>query len=154
MTNLLWGPEGTVVNLLTTQLDALVTGAGSAYGPAIDNTSNRWQWGRLALKLASNSLAFTVASSLTVLLVPSQEGAGTNYPTYTSGSSYKLAVNNYPQAALFINPATQSANVVYENTTPIFVPSGFYKAILISAAGVTLPATLNTLDMYPTPPAY
>lgn len=153
-TNFLWGAEGSILNLLTTELNSLASGSGSAYGPAIDNTSNKWQMGRIALKIASNSSAFTAASSVTVVLVPSQEGAGTNYPTYTSGSSYKLAVNNYNPVTLFLNPSTQSANIVYENAAFIPIPSGFYKAILISAAGVTLPASANTLDLYPTPSQY
>jgi hypothetical protein len=34
------------------------------------------------------------------------------------------------------------------------IPLGFFKAILVNHAGVTLPASGNTLDLYPTPTQY
>lgn len=152
-TNFLYGAAGTGINLLTTELNSLATGSGSAAGPAIDNTSNKYQVGRLELKIASNSLAFTAASFVKVFFIPRMSD-GTNYPTYTSGASYKLAEGNYLAGIININPATQSSNVVYEILDYVNIPQGFYKSILVSAAGVTLPSSGNTLDLIPTPSQY
>lgn len=153
-TNFLWGSVGTVVNLLTTELNSLADGSGTAYGPEKGATNN-YQLGMLYLHLASNSLAFTSASFVKVFLVPSTTTAsGATYPTYTSGSSYKLAESNYLVATIALNPATQSSNVVDEVVPNVVLPLGFYKAILVNKTGVTLPASGNTLDFYPTPSQY
>lgn len=152
-TNFLWGPVGTVIHLLTTELNALVTAGGSAYGPEV-GAANDVQLGMLYLHLASNSLAFTTTSSVKVFLVPSTTTAsGATYPTYTSGASYKYSGNGYV-GSIPINPQTQSANVVDEILPNIRIPLGFFKAILVNDTGVTLPGSGNTLDLYPTPPQY
>jgi hypothetical protein len=153
-TNFLWGPVGTVIHLLTTELNTLADGSGSAYGPEVGATTD-YQLGQLYLHIASNSLAFTATSRMDVFLVPSSTTAsGATYPTYTSGASYKLAESNYFVGSIAINPATQSANVVDEVLPDIRIPLGFFKAILVSHAGVTLPGSGNTLDLYPTPTQY
>lgn len=152
-TNFLWGSVGTVINLLTTELNTLASAAGSAYGPE-KGGANKEQMGMLYLHIASNSSAFTAASSVAVYLVPSTTTAsGATYPTYTSGTTPKYSGNGYVGSVL-INPATQSANVVDEVLPGIIIPAGFYKAILINNSGVALPASGNTLDLYPTPTQY
>lgn len=109
----------------------------------------------LYLHIASNSLAFTGTSYVDVFLVPSTTTAsGATYPTYASGASYKLAEANYKVASIAINPATQAANVVDEIVPDVRIPLGFFKAILVNHAGVALPASGNTLDLYPTPTQY
>lgn len=153
MPNFTWGAAGTVYNLLTTELNSLATGSGTVLGPIIDNSTNRWQTGRLELVIASNSLAFTSASFMRVFFLP-RLSDGSNYPTYTSGASWRLAENNYLAAIININPATQSANVVYEAVDRVWVPQGHFRTVLVSSAGVTLPASGNTLNLLPTPAAY
>lgn len=153
-TNFLYGPVGSVIHLLTTELNTLADGSGTAYGPEV-GVANDYQLGQLYLHIASNSLAFTTASRLDVFFVPSSTTAsGATYPTYTSGSSYKLSEGNYLVGSIFINPATQSANVVDEVLPNVQIPLGFFKTIIVSHAGVTLPASGNTLDLYPTPTQY
>lgn len=152
-TNFLWGAVGTTMNLLTTELNSLATGSGTAYGPEINNSSG-YQLGQLTIHLASNSSAFTTASYVSVFLVPSTDTAGTAYPTYTSGSSYKLSEQNYLVATIAINPATQSANVVDETVPYVPIPLGKFKCILVNQSGVTLPASGNTVNLYPTPSQY
>lgn len=152
-TNFLWGPVGTVIHLLTTELNSLATLAGSAYGPEVGAVNNP-QRGQLSLHLASNSLAFTAASYVSVYLVPSiTTASGAVYPTYASGASPKYSGNGFV-GNILINPATQAANVVDEVLTGIILPLGFFKCILINNTGVTLPASGNTLDFYPTPNQY
>lgn len=153
-TNFLWGGVGTVINLLTTETNSLASGSGTALGPEIDNTSGAYQIGRLHLHLASNSLAFVQGSYCKVFFLSSN--AGSTYPTYTSGSSYKLAESNYLVASLFLNPTTQSANVVDEWFEGVFIPPGKFKAALVYLGGGagTWPSSGNTLDIYPTPSQY
>lgn len=153
-TNFLWGSVGSVIHLLTTEMNSLASGSGTAYGPEV-GAANDAQLGQLYLHIASNSSAFTAASYVDVCFVPSTTTAsGATYPTYTSGSSYKLAVSNYRVGTIYVNPATQSANVVDEVLPNVIMPAGFFKTILISGLGVTLPSSGNTLDFYPTPTQY
>lgn len=152
-TNFLWGAVGSVIHLLTTELNTLATASGTAYGPEV-GAANDPQMGMLYLHIASSSLAFTANSSCAVHLVPSTTTAsGATYPTYTSGSSYKYSGNGYV-GSISINPATQSSNVVDEILPGIIIPAGFFKCILVNNSGVTLPASGNTLDLYPTPTQY
>ncbi len=153
-TNFLWGAVGSVVHLLTTEMNTLTNGSGTAYGPEV-GAANDPQLGQLYLHIASSSLAFTAASYVSVYFVPSSTTAsGATYPTYTSGSSYKLAGSNYLAGVIFINPATQSSNVVDEVLPNVIMPAGFFKCILVNNTGVTLPSSGNTLDFYPTPSQY
>ena len=153
-TNFLWGAVGTVINLLTTELNSLADGSGSAYGPEV-GIANDYQLGQLHFHIASNSSAFTATSYVDVFFVPSiTTASGAAYATYTSGSSYKLAEANYKVASIAINPTTQGANVVEEVVVDVRIPLGFFKAIFVSHACVTLPASVNTLNLYPTPTQY
>ena len=149
-----WGNVGSVVSLLSTELNSLASAAGSAYGPEVNNNNQPIQ-GTLWLHIASNSLAFTTGSFVGIYLVPSTTPgtASGTYPTYTSGTSPVYSGNGYV-AAININPQTQSANVVDETLPNVFIPSGYFKTILINKSGVALPASGNTLKFYPTPTQY
>ena len=148
-TNFLWGAVGSVINLLTTELNSLADGSGSAAGPEINNATG-YQVGRLHLHIGSSSLVFTAASAVEVHFLSSD--AGSTYPSYTSGSSFKLS-NNYLVAVMGINPSTPSAATLDEWIENVFIPLGKFKAVLVCRAGVTLP-TGTTLDLYPTPSQY
>lgn len=153
-TNFLWGTVGTVINLLTTELNSLANNAGTAYGPEV-GVANDAQLGMLHLHLASNSSAFTVSSYLSVFFVPSiTTASGATYPTYTSGTTPALSQSNYLVGNIAINPKTQAANVVDEVLPGVIIPAGFFKCIVINSSGVALPASGNTLDVYPTPTQY
>lgn len=153
-TSFLWSTVPAAYNLLTTELNSMASGSGTALGPEIDNTSNAYQSGRLHLHIASNSLAFVAGSYVKVFFLPSN--AGSTYPTYTSGASYKLAESNYLVGTLNLNPTTQSANVLDEWLEGVFIPAGKFKAILVyvGAGASTWPASANTLDIFPTPSQY
>jgi hypothetical protein len=153
MTDFLWGSPGSAFNLLTTELNSLATGSGTALGPEIDNTSTKYQRMRLEFVIASNSLAFTTSSFVKVFLLPILSDA-TNYPNYTSGASYKLAEGNYLAGIINIIPATISSAVVRETLENVRVPQGKFKTALVSSLGVTLPSSGNTLNGIPTPDAY
>ena len=153
-TPFLWGGVGSAYNLLTSEMNSLASGSGTPLGPEIDNTANAFQMGRLHLHIASNSLALVAGSFCKVFLLSSNAGA--TYPTYTSGAVYKLSESNYLVGSIFLNPATQSANVVDEWLEGVFLPAGKFKTVLVYVGGGagTLPSTGNTLDIYPTPSQY
>lgn len=149
-----WGTVGAKIALLATELDALGDGWGTVYGPERGG-ANSAQLGTLHLHLASNSLVFTTISLVKVYLVPSVDlASGSAYPTYTAGASFKLTEPNYLAGVIYVNPATQASNVVDEVLPNIIMPPGFFKTILVSKLGVTMPASGNTLDFYPTPSQY
>ena len=102
-----WGSVGSAYNLLTTEMNSLASGSGTALGPEIDNTSNAYQMGRLHLHIASNSLALVAGSYCKVFFLSSN--AGSTYPNYTSGASYVLAESNYLVGTIALFPATVSA---------------------------------------------
>lgn len=150
-TNFLWGPVGTVIHLLTTELNALATGTLTAAGPEIDNSTTRWQQGYLYLHLAS--AAFVAGNFASVYLVSSGDQAGNNYPTVTSAAAW--AGVNYFVGNIGINGSTAAQN---ENLFIPQIPPGKFKTYLLTgtngAACPTLGATLNTLDLYPSPSQY
>lgn len=146
-----WGTIGAAYNLLTTEFNSLASGALTAMGPEIDNTSNAYQMGRLRFHIASNSLVLTATSRLDVFFFPSN--AGSNYPTIVSGGSYKLAVQNYIVASMPLYPTTLVAATLDEWLEAVFIPAGKWKAAALYVGGGagTLPSSGNTLDIIPTP---
>ena len=151
-TNFLWGTVGSVIHLLTTELNTLGAAGGTVYGPEVGGANSAMR-GQLYLHLASSSSVFTAASVVNVYLVPSSTTAsGATYPTYTSGATPKYSGNGFV-GTIALNPQTQSANVVDEVLPGIIIPAGFFKCILINNS-VALPASGNTLDLYPTPSQY
>jgi len=155
-TNFLWGTGPSSINLLANaDLASLANGSGSVLGAAIDNSVTipaGWQLGTLSLLIGSSSLAFTTSSFVSIYFLPS-DGAG-NYPNYTNGAAPKLAVNNYWAANISIHPVTQSASVVRETVPYVAIPPFKFKTVLINNSGVTLPATGNSLDLWPAPTQY
>lgn len=146
-TNFLWGAVGSKMALLTTELNALAVSTLTALGPEISNTSG-YQFGQLYLHLAS--AAFVAGNAAAVYLVPSNDTAGTTYPTFTSAAAAGLA--NYLVAVIQINGSTAAQNEIVQN---VIIPLGKFKAMLQTLTGTpTLGATLNTLDLYPTPSQY
>lgn len=146
-TNFLWGPVGTVMHLLTTEMNALAVSTLTAYGPEINN-SGGFQFGQLYLHLAS--AAFVAGSAAAVYLVPSNDTAGGTYPTLTSAAAAGLG--NYLAGIVQINGSTAVQDEILRNVN---IPLGKFKTVLQTLTGTpTLGATLNTLDLYPTPSQY
>jgi hypothetical protein len=146
-TNFLWGPVGTVQHLLTTEMNALVTGTLTAAGPEINNSAG-YQQGLLYLHLAS--AAFVAGNFANVYFVPSNDTAGSIYPTVTSLAAW--GGNNYFVGTIAINGSTAAQN---ETLFVPYIPLGKFKTYLATGGSCpTLGATLNTLDLYPTPTQY
>ncbi len=154
MADFIYGTRPGAAPLLTTELNALANGSLTAFGPVITpgataNLTVRHLRGDLALKLASNSLVFTAASFVVVYFVPAIDG--TNYPKLSGAN---LAKPNYRVGTIALYPAAPSAEVIYENVRGVMIPNAPFKVVLENQSGVALPATGNTLDLYPQAVAY
>jgi hypothetical protein len=146
-TNFLWGPVGTVMNLLTTEMNSLANGTLSALGPEINNSTG-YQMGQLTLALAS--AAFVAPSYAQVFLVPSSDTNGTTYPTFTSATA--AALSNYRVGTIYINGSTAAQNEFLPYVT---IPLGKFKALILTGGSCpALAASGNTLNLYPTPSQY
>jgi len=146
--NFLWAPVGTVMNLLTTEMNSLANGTLSALGPEINNNSTAFQMGQLTLSLAS--AAFVAPSYAQVFLVPSSDTNGTTYPTFTSAAA--AALPNYRVATIYINGSTAAQT---EMLPYITIPLGKFKTLILTGGSCpTLAASGNTLNLYPTPSQY
>ena len=146
-TNFLWGPVGTVMNLLTTEMNSLANGTLSAIEPEINNSTG-FQMGQLTLALAS--AAFVAPSYAQVFLVPSSDTNGTTYPTFTSAAA--AALSNYRVGTIYINGSTAVQNEFLPYVT---IPLGKFKTLILTGGSCpTLAASGNTLNLYPTPSQY
>lgn len=145
--NFLWGAVGSKMALLTTEMNGLAVSTLTAYGPEINNTGG-FNTGQLYLHLAS--AAFVAGNAVAVYLVPSNDTAGTIYPTLTSAAAAGLG--NYLVGTIQINGSTAAQDEILRNVN---IPLGKFKTVLQTLTGTpTLGGTLNTLDLYPTPTQY
>lgn len=142
-----WGAVGSVMHLLTTELNSLAVATATAAGPEINNTTG-YQTGQIYVHMAS--AAFVTGNYINIYLVPSSDTAGTTYPTFTSAAAGGWS--NYLVATIAINGSTAVQNEIYTNVS---IPLGKFKAYAITGGSCpTLAATLNTVDLYPTPTQY
>src|SRR5690348_5731316 len=146
--NFLWGGVGSVMNLLTTELNALANGTLTALGPEINNViggAGGYQMGQLTVHLAS--AAFVDPSFISIYLVPSTDTAGAAYPTFTTSAQANLA--NYLAGTVYIGGTTAA----HDETFPyVSIPLGKFKTLALTGGSCpTLAGTLNTVNLYPTP---
>ena len=125
-------------NVITTDLNSLGNGSYSAAGTEIDNSTNLDQWGSLLINLAS--LNPTSGAYLQLYLVPCTDG--TNYddaPSSTNPAWDKIIA----QVSLATGSATKRVS------TPWFrLPPTKFKFVLLNGAGVSFPASGNTVALY------
>lgn len=146
-TNFLWGAVGSVMNLLTTELNSLANGTLSAIGPEINNSTG-YQMGQLTITLAS--AAFVAPSYISIYLVPSSDTNGAAYPVFTSAAA--AALSNYLAATVYINGSTAAQKEMFPYVP---IPLGKFKALALTGGSCpTLAGSGNTVDLYPTPSQY
>lgn len=146
-TNFLWGSAGTVMNLLTTELNSLAVATATAAGPEINNSGGQ-MLGQVSVHLGS--AAFVTGCFINIYLVPSNDTAGTTYPTFTSAAAGGWI--NYLACTIAINGSTAVQN---EFVRDVAIPLGKFKAYAFTGGSCpTLAASGNTVDLYPTPPQY
>lgn len=154
MADFTYGTRPGAVALLTTELNSLANGALTAFGGVITpgtttNLTVRHLRGDLLFKMASSSSALTATSFVAVYFVPAIDG--TNYPKLSGNN---VARANYRVATIALYPATLSSEVIYEGILNARIPNAPFKVVLENLTGVTLPASGNTLDLYPQAQAY
>ena len=148
-TNFLWGGVGSVMHLLTTELNAQTKATITAYGPEINNSVG-YQMGQMYIHLAS--AAFVIGDYFQGFLVPSNDTAGSTYPTLgTTAQWWGGASSNYLSATIYINGTTAAQDEILQFVT---IPLGKFKTVGYPGTGVNLGATGNTADLYPTPSQY
>lgn len=149
MAEITYGTRPGAVALLTTELNTLATATFTAFGPVITpgattNLTIRALRGDLVFKLASSSLALTTSSFVSVYFVPALDG--TNYPKLSGNN---LAETNYFVGNIRFYPAALTTEVIYEGLQGVPIPNAPFKTVLKNSLGVIMPASGNTLDLYP-----
>jgi len=127
-----------VVDLLTTELNALTNNTASAASSAIANQTNLDLRADIWLHLAS--LTPTGAPYINVYILEAIDGS--TYPSATGS-----VLRNQPQQLLCsfnLDTSTAAQDVVVRDVP---LPPASFKVVLDNQSGVTLGATLNTLKM-------
>lgn len=154
--NFLWGSVGSVINLMTTDLNSgtkatVILGSVTGSSGLVQNSGN-YQMCRLVLKLAS--AAFVIGDYVQVFFVPTLDttSSTTNFPTVgTAAQWWGGASSNYLAGTIYINGTTAAQNEVLDYVT---LPVGYFKTAVYLGTGVNLGASGNTLDAYPEPTQY
>jgi hypothetical protein len=142
-TTKLSGYLASAATCLTTELDSLADNGHSALGAEIDNSTNKYATADFEVYLAS--AAFTGADSgMEIYIVPSVDG--TNYPTWTTGTSDEQ--ENIPYCVGFV-PTTGTTAAQRAVLTGIPLPQGKWKPAARSRANVALASSGNTLSWRP-----
>jgi len=135
------------MNLLTTELNSLAVATATAAGPEINNSSG-YQLGQLYVHMAS--AAFVTGNFINIYLVPSNNTAGTTYPTFTSAAAGGWS--NYLAGTVYINGSTAAQNEILPY---VIIPLGKFKTYAITGGSCpTLAGSGSTVDLYPTPTQY
>lgn len=142
-----WGSVGSVMNLLTTEMNSLAVATLTSLGPEINNSSG-YKEGQLYLNLAS--AAFVSGCFAEVFFVPSNDTAGGSYPTL--GTYAQEALANYRVGVMFIKGTTAAQKSILPYVP---IPLGKFKAFLATNGSCpALASSGSTLDLYPTPTQY
>ncbi len=142
-----WGAVGSVMHLLTTEMNSLAVSTLTSLGPEINNSSG-YQMGQLDLTLAS--AAFVAGNSMSVYLLPSNDTAGGTYPTL--GTFAQEALANYLVGVMFIKGTTAAQRSILPYVP---IPLGKFKCFVNTNTGTpALASSGNTLDLFPTPTQY
>lgn len=149
-TNFLWGSVGPVQHLLTTELNSLAVGTMTAAGPEINNSA-AYQYGQVYVHLAS--AVFVIGNYVQIFFVPSDDTAGSTYPTVGTAAQWLGgASSNYLAATIYINGTTAAQDEILRNVN---IPLGKFKTYAVTGGSCpTLASSGNTVDVYPTPTQY
>lgn len=145
MSNLVvWDGIGSVVNLLTTELNSIATAKVCAVSSAWDNTSGKVLYVTFDLKL--NTISPTAGASCTIWGWASDDGTNYGGPQPSSGSA---ASGSDPALKVTVAVDTTASGTPRMIVGPFMVLPVKYKFQVENNTGATLNASSNTLDMYP-----
>lgn len=128
---------------LTTELDSLTDNNHCSLGSEIDNSTNKYLLADFELYLASAAFTGT-DSGIELYIVPSVDG--TNYPTWTTGTSDEQE-NVVYYAGFFPTTGTTATQRCALVRVPL--PQGKWKPAVRSRANVTLASSGNTVSWRP-----
>jgi hypothetical protein len=138
-----YGPIGAKISLMTTELTSLGVSTLSILGPEINNTG-----GPLQGQITGNfgSAVFSPGNTLSIYFLPSTDLAGAAYPTLRN--AVQEALGNYKRADLII-PGTTAAQIAM--VSDVTIPGGKFKTFAMTSSGCPVLVQSTYLDFYPTP---
>ena len=125
-----------------TTLASLANNGFTSLTDEIDNSTNKYALADVYVELGS--AAFTAGSTFEIYLVPSVDG--TNYPTWTTGTSDETENYNHFVGSVYTSGGTAAQKMVL---TDVPLPSGKYKFAFRNKGGVTLASSANTVYWRP-----
>jgi hypothetical protein len=128
-----------------TVLNSITDNTWSALTDEIDNSSNQYYLSDLELVLGSASYVTPGDCGIEVYAVPTVDG--TNYPTWTSGTTADRPENTPYFVGYFTLTGTTAAQRAV--ISAVELPSGKFKFGFRNRANVTLPSSGNTVKMRP-----
>ena len=134
-----WSPVGSVVTLLSTELNSLASNA-RAIGSAIDPTTDRYIFGDLELNVTFGSAPAADTTYIELYFVRTVDGTN-----YADGSSSLAPKPPLLVAVFALDNQTANRKVVPEVT----IPPTLYKALLINKSGLSFPASGSTVKLLP-----
>jgi hypothetical protein len=136
-----YNTPGTLVTVLSTELNALANNTLSAASAAINNASNLDILANLELVLAA--LSPTTGAYIDIYIAEAVDGS--NYPT-PSGADARLQLT-MKLCTFFLGVTASTAQRI--TIRGVELPPTTFKLYLDNQAGVTLGATGNTLKLLP-----
>jgi len=128
---------------LSTELNSLADNGWSALGTEVDNSSTKYMMADVEIYLASAAFTGT-DSTVEVYLVPTVDG--TNYPTWTTGTSDEQENNAYYVGSI---TTTGTTAVQREVLRSVALPNGKFKWAVRNRGGVAMASSGNTLKWRP-----
>lgn len=129
-----------------TVLDSVADNTWTSLSAEIDNSTNKYPYADWYMELGS--AAFTGADSgVEIYIVPCVDG--TNYPTWTTGTSDEQENNPYFAAIAPTTGTTAAQKIVNNSGAPLLLPNGKFKFGFRSRANVTLAASGNAFYYRP-----
>lgn len=138
-TELRWAPVGSVVTLLSTELNSLAS-AARVIGSAIDPTATGYLFGDLELAVTFGSAPAADTTYCELYFVRTVDGTN-----YANGSS-SLAPKPPLLVAIFALDNQTANRIIVPEVT---IPPTLYKALLINKSGLSFPASGSTVKLLP-----
>ena len=125
-----------------TTLTSLASNGWTSLSDEIDNSTNKYALADIYVELGS--AAFTAGSYFEIYIIPSVDG--TNYPTWTTGTSDETENFNHFVGPVNTSGGTAAQKMVLSNVP---LPNGKFKFGFRNKGGVALAASANTVYWRP-----
>ena len=139
MANTVTWNVASITTLLTTELNALANGSGSALGTEYDNATNKFLFGDFELVLNTLGAAATANATVDLYLIPKTDGTN-----YSQGGTTAQPANSYKGSWVML--ATTTARLTIHGVP---LPPLAFKAFVVNRCGQAFNATSSTVKMVP-----